>query len=580
MLSRFWYFALAALAAVGIAAAFVAQGSLNQLHATRLEEQLVRDRAELELWLRYDARVRVDAIAPMAANAAVRGALRQASARRTEAIEGGLRSRLGNQLVQLNNQLEEGAGQLVFAVDRRGTIVAQLGGGDAPPAGAGIGAFPVVRRALSGYVGDDLWVYNEAVYRIAARPVVDGGQYVGAIVHGMALNATLAQRLASRIPGASLGFFRGERLLASHAPMVEGAPAGPVLEGALAGALADPALAENAAAPADVGEGARGVVSYMTGSAAHARVGYVIARPTTALPSPMALFREAPESAFDGVSWPVVVGLPLLLALLGVLFLFLERDRPLAGWKRAIAALRGGAARIDEGQQRGPFRRIASDLNEVLARAGGGAPTKKADLDQILGGTADESGGGYFSAPGSAPAGADEVPSFASEPLPPKSSLAPGPSRPLPPVPSAAPPVPAALPPVPSAAPPPPPPPDTSFATDSEAGTRPAFDTTSYFDDEEGATTVAQVPDALLEAAKAPATEGDEEQRHFRDVFAQFVAMKKQCGEPTESLTFERFQQTLRRNKQAIVTKHGAASVRFTVYEKNGKAALKATPVK
>ena len=97
------------------------------------------------------------------------------------------------------------------------------------------------------------------------------------------------------------------------------------------------------------------------------------------------------------------------------------------------------------------------------------------------------------------------------------------------------------------------------------------------FDDDEGQTMVAQVPDELLAAA---AEQQSEEERHFHDVFDQYVAMKRKCGEPTAGLTFDRFSQTLRKNKEAIVSKHGAKSVRFTVYENNGKKALKATPVK
>ena len=65
-----------------------------------------------------------------------------------------------------------------------------------------------------------------------------------------------------------------------------------------------------------------------------------------------------------------------------------------------------------------------------------------------------------------------------------------------------------------------------------------------------------------------------------RQVFEEFVAKKKECGEPTQGFTFDKFVQTLRKNKEAIVSKHGARSVRFTVYIKDGKAALKATPVK
>jgi hypothetical protein len=70
------------------------------------------------------------------------------------------------------------------------------------------------------------------------------------------------------------------------------------------------------------------------------------------------------------------------------------------------------------------------------------------------------------------------------------------------------------------------------------------------------------------------------EDLHFREVFQQFVDTKKQCGEPVVGLTFDKFVVTLRKNKEQIVMKHGASKVHFTVYVKDGKAALKATPIK
>jgi hypothetical protein len=98
-------------------------------------------------------------------------------------------------------------------------------------------------------------------------------------------------------------------------------------------------------------------------------------------------------------------------------------------------------------------------------------------------------------------------------------------------------------------------------------------------DDEEAATMVAQVPEELLaQSAELAAQVQDAEERHYREVFDEFVATKKRCGEATQSLTFDKFVQTLRKNRDQIVSRHGATRVRFTVYVKEGRAALKATP--
>ncbi|HWL89359.1 MAG TPA: MXAN_5187 C-terminal domain-containing protein, partial [Polyangiaceae bacterium] len=66
----------------------------------------------------------------------------------------------------------------------------------------------------------------------------------------------------------------------------------------------------------------------------------------------------------------------------------------------------------------------------------------------------------------------------------------------------------------------------------------------------------------------------------WRIVYEDFIRTKKQCGESTEGLTFAKFQHTLRKNRDALIQRHGCKRVRFSVYVKEGRASLKATPVK
>ncbi|MFE8600761.1 MXAN_5187 family protein [Archangium violaceum] len=70
------------------------------------------------------------------------------------------------------------------------------------------------------------------------------------------------------------------------------------------------------------------------------------------------------------------------------------------------------------------------------------------------------------------------------------------------------------------------------------------------------------------------------EEHHFQDVFREFVATRDQCGEPNDGLTYDKFVAKLRKNKEQLVQKYACKTVRFQVYVKEGKAALKATPVK
>ena len=63
-------------------------------------------------------------------------------------------------------------------------------------------------------------------------------------------------------------------------------------------------------------------------------------------------------------------------------------------------------------------------------------------------------------------------------------------------------------------------------------------------------------------------------------VYDEFLRTKKQCDEPTDGLSFEKFQNNLRKNRDALVQRHHCKRVRFSVYVKDGRASLKATPVK
>lgn len=77
----------------------------------------------------------------------------------------------------------------------------------------------------------------------------------------------------------------------------------------------------------------------------------------------------------------------------------------------------------------------------------------------------------------------------------------------------------------------------------------------------------------------AAADDGDEE-AHWRQVFQDFLRTRTSCGEPSEGLTYDKFRIKLEGNKAALVSKYACRTVKFQVYVKDGKAALKATPVK
>ena len=111
------------------------------------------------------------------------------------------------------------------------------------------------------------------------------------------------------------------------------------------------------------------------------------------------------------------------------------------------------------------------------------------------------------------------------------------------------------------------------------------------------ATRVAAVPAELLQqAARAndamdnlpqssggwapPPVAAGGDDAHFLEVYQSFVQTRAQCGEAADGLTYDKFAQKLRKNREQLTAKYQCRTVRFQVYVKEGKAALKATPIK
>ena len=95
-----------------------------------------------------------------------------------------------------------------------------------------------------------------------------------------------------------------------------------------------------------------------------------------------------------------------------------------------------------------------------------------------------------------------------------------------------------------------------------------------HFDEQ---TSVESPSEALLIAAAHGTT--DEIEADYQRVFDEFVATRTQCGEALDGVTYDKFIVKLRQNRAQLIQRYGCASVRFQVYIKDGKTALKATPV-
>lgn len=559
LLTRVWFLVLAVAATFGLSMALLARGVINREQVGFVDEQLVRDRFASELLLKLDARGRIDALAPIAADSTVREAVR------SKRVDGKDASKvLKERLRSMNQQLEELRADVLIAVDADGTIVAQEGRRPAR-ANAGLGTVPLVQRALSGFLGDDVWIYDGEVYRMAARPIIDRGVYVGAVVHGQKLDSGLAQRMSERLSGATVGFFFRDKVLGSYTPTDKpGAPTQQELGSQLASARADERLKRGERTePLDLSGRGSAIYSLVAGSASAAEVGYVVARSYTTLPSPWAIFDHAKKEDVDALP-KLALGFGMLgLFLLAMGIMYLERDRPLVVFRRQVDRIaEGHAEELDLAQLIRQHRRIGESIHKAIdtsvAKGGGNRHKPKANLDEILGPAPETLTSSAFSF-GGEPSG-DATPGLGvPQPmaLPPPGAGGPAPLRP----PSAAKPPPAPV----KKAPPPP------SATDEKS--------------------VALRFDAMGPLANPSNGNGKssgngngaapEDEAHYREVFTKFVELRQQCGEATADLTYERFLSTLHKHRDQILeSRPDARGVRFTVYEKAGRAALKAAPRK
>jgi hypothetical protein len=285
---------------------------------------------------------------------------------------------------------------------------------------------------------------------------------------------------------------------------------------------------------------------------------------------------------------------------------FLEHDRPLRAFRDQASKLKQGAIDLLQlPQLGGPLRDIGADINagiERVAEKGGGAPRKAADLEAIVGHA--EPGMSAFAFPMAEPVSAvrsasavSAPPASGPKPLPPNGpglGIASIPTSPQPLV--AKPVVPPAIASKPQVALPPLQQPETNPTAVMPvrqpdgplANNRPApapapvatpvQTPMAQRHDEEEQTMVASVPQEVLARASGEVQNADEVE--WPSVYEDFVKTKKQCGEPTEGLTFDKFRQTLRKNRDALVQRHNCKRVKFTVYVKDGRASLKATPIK
>jgi hypothetical protein len=322
------------------------------------------------------------------------------------------------------------------------------------------------------------------------------------------------------------------------------------------------------------------IVARLPGEAALKNAFYsvMIKRPTTVGFAGTLKVVTQGDLGFGTFPWILVGGAFIIVLAVGIVLMLVEADRPLRRLAAdAVKLAKGETERMSEDAHGGKFGSIARSVNIHIDKLGREAKTAKKDLDQLLGPAPEGSLGTIDLLATALPSVRPGGPSTASAPAPsdfkfndPPPQLG-VPARPTPvPASLAAPP---RMPTPPSVTPPafkPPPP---------RAPTPPAFAATPP--QPQAASLGDSLDDDILGGlGDRPADAGNDLEAHFKQVFEQFVSVKKSCGEPTSGLTYPKFAEKLVKNRDDLIAKTGCKEVRFTVYVKDGKAALKATPVK
>jgi hypothetical protein len=620
ILSRIWYVILALLLAAAYYIVALAVGQYNRRNQAAMEETLKADSQVVSWAMQVDARRRLDVLLLAAVDTSIAKSIKAANGK--EAIPPASKEEGAKALRAFNEKLPaEYKNDVLFIADRDGRLVAQVGY-DAVNGFAEfeLGGYPAVFDALHGFLRDDTWVWGGKIARVVTRPVEDevGQPPLGAVVALRWVDNSFAKEIGKRTRTNIAFFALGQRV--ASAATTEGFDESSLeaLGSDLKAVGEDKGFKENGRTdvrPLGVEKG--GVLFVrLPGDAWELGGGFAVARPKVALSSPTGFLTGADDTDKKNVKLWLIGVIAGAAALFGFLFSYLEHSMPMRSMAREAAKLKKGEGDVLQLQRvRGAYRAIAGDINAGIQRVvekGGGTVRKPADLESILGPVPAQPNMSAFSFPlNDGSAGPQQVPQ-----VPPPGGFAPGqgggnvgprftPPQARPVGPAAGPPPPfnpserpmgtpmphaAGFPGGPAAPPPAAPPPvapGTHSATVAASPAAAAKLATAPFPANAGLpkpqeeTTMVGKPSAdLISAASGEHAAVQDPAAEWQAVYEEFIRTKRDCGEPTDGLTFDKFQQTLKKNRDALMQRHGCKRVKFSVYVKEGRASLKATPVR
>ncbi len=588
ILSRVWYVLLGVAVGVALYVVFVAVGQYNRQNALALKEGLASDSQTVEWALKIDARRRLDALLPGSVDAALQQALVAANASKDGKGVDKPRADAKKALNAVSEAISaDWRDDALFAVDRDGHVVAEVGYDIvAGNEDFELGGYPVVNDALHGFQRDDTWILGSKMYVVVARPVeYDATQRpAGAIVGLKEVSNKLADGLAKRTR-TNIAFYTPAGRAAGAAGVEGFDPEKLDAVGSDLKNLADKAYGVSGRSDVRMLSDDVGVMyDRLPGDAWLLGGGFAVVRSKTSLAGPLGFLSGADDKDKANVPWLLLVGVALSAALIGLLFTWIEHTSPLRELVMQAERLKaGGMDGLQVARFRGAYRLAAQNLNQGMERSiekAGGVTRRPADLESILGPTPAQPAKRAFAFPPADGAVMPVVPPSSGSGqfpavVPPARPSAGSPVRP-PPVnaPFAPTPTPAA------GARPNAPPPVRQAGPPAPLGrAAPVLPTPGEEPDDE-ATMVGSVPAELLAQATGENRALADETGEWVSTYEDFIRTKKQCGEPTDGLTFEKFSQTLKKNRDQLMARHACKRVKFSVYVKDGRASLKATPVK
>jgi len=580
-LSKIFFFLVAFAAAVALTVALVMPRPAQRALVTEEHRRLKVACGVINILLTDDARNRVELAGSFARTSEIIGPLDAASSAdklddtRMKQVRG-----IGENVMKT---IQGRKPDFAILIDKRGRVVARVRL-DENDYGDLLAGRPLVDDALAGYLRDDLWVQNGTMYFVTASPVIKRDppvEYVGAVVLGHAVTNELSQKLVGSL-GVDVGFFLGNDTVAgSKTIALDTKPMEGVIGKLTGGDLARDCQANEPISLTASKEPYTALVARLPGEAAQKKAYYsvFIKKPDEIGAGATLKIVKQSDLAPGNFPWIFVGGTFLIALAGGIGLMFWEADRPLRRLAAdAVRLAKGDVERLAEDQHPGKFGSIARSVNIHIDKLGRDAKSAKKDLDQLLGPAPEGSLGTIdllaTALPPSRPGGAATA---AAAPPPsefrfdsgPVAAKAPPPRAPTPPPMrvNTPPPFKSMTPPLGQASTPPPPitVPPPMAPTPAPAMLGAASPPLTLDDDILGAPTLDAEPEV---------------DPYFKQVFDQFVGTKKSCGESTAGLTYEKFAEKLVRNRDELMAKTGCREVRFTVYTKDGKAALKASPVK